>query len=145
MILKDPDLILGYRFGVFFYENGVKPNMVDVRFKKVSGLRADMTMDSITEGGENLYKYRIPTRADYGIVIKSTLQTSFNDVFSLFKFSPASVLVTVYNDENKPATGWLFHKAFPVKWSFGDLDADASNIVIETMELAYTRFQAVEL
>ncbi|WPV01745.1 phage tail protein [Mucilaginibacter sp. cycad4] len=152
MKLKDPDLILSYRFGVFFFEGGVQPNMVDIRFQKVSGLRADMTMGSITEGGENLYTHRIPKRADYGnlilergIVIKSSVQTSFNDVFTFFKFSPASVLVTVYNDQNKPATGWLFHKAFPVKWSFGDLDANASSVIIETMELAYTMFQNVEV
>ena len=32
------DLLLGFRFGVFFFSGGVVPNPIDVRFQKVSGL-----------------------------------------------------------------------------------------------------------
>ena len=30
------DLVLGFRFGVFFFAGGVIPNPLDIRFQKVS-------------------------------------------------------------------------------------------------------------
>lgn len=150
MNLLDPKLVLSHRFGVFFFESGLIPNMLDIRFQKVSGLQAEMTMDSVTEGGENLYTHRIPKRASYnnlvlerGIVNLSPLSLNFNATFSLFKFSPSNVLVTLFNDKNIPVSAWMFQKAIPVKWSFGDLDANANVVEIETMELSYTRFQTI--
>jgi phage tail-like protein len=152
MNLTDPDLILSHRFGVFFYEQGTKPNMVDTRFQKVSGMRAEMKLDTVTEGGENLFSHRLPTRGEYGnlvlergIVTRSSLATTFNEAFSMFKFSPADILVTAYNDARKPAASWLFHKAIPVKWSLSDLDANANSVLIESMELSYTWFKSIEL
>ncbi|TCD01770.1 phage tail protein [Pedobacter psychroterrae] len=152
MNLLDPKHVLSHRFGVFFFESGVIPNMMDIRFQKVSGLHAEMTMDSVTEGGENLYTHRIPKRVSYnnlvlerGIVNLSPLSLSFNATFSLFKFSPSNVLVTLFNDKNIPVSAWMFLKAIPVKWSFGDLDANANTVEIETMELSYTRFQTITI
>ncbi|TEW66144.1 phage tail protein [Mucilaginibacter phyllosphaerae] len=150
--MLEPDLLLTHRFGVFFFQAGVLPNMLDIRFQKVSGLQADINMDSINEGGQNLYTHRIPTGASYsnlvlerGLLSRSLLNRSFQDAFSEFRFSPSNVLVTVFNDENKPASGWLFLKAYPVKWSFSNLDASANEVVIETMELAYTSFQTISV
>ena len=35
---------------------------------------------------------------------------------------------------------WLFYDAYPVKWTTSGLDAESSSIVIDSMELAYSRF-----
>ncbi len=64
---------------------------------------------------------------------------------SLFKFYPGNVLVSLLDEESLPIANWLFLKAYPVKWSVSDLDATASAVVIDTMELAYTRFQSVRI
>ena len=46
------DLVLGFRFGVFFFAGGVLPNPLDIRFQKVSGLTAEVSTTDIGEGGQ---------------------------------------------------------------------------------------------
>jgi phage tail-like protein len=111
-----------------------------------------MGTDSINEGGENLYTHRVPSRINYnnlvlerGMVIGSPLNLEFNAAFSLFRFAPSNVLVTLFSEKSIPLAGWMFIKAYPVKWSVSDLDATESAVVIDTMELAYTRFQIIRV
>ncbi len=63
------DLILGFRFGVFFFTGGVLPNMLDIRFAKVSGLSAEVKTIEVTEGGQSLYTHRLPERVSYGNLV----------------------------------------------------------------------------
>lgn len=137
---------------MFFFAGGVIPNPLDIRFQRVSGLSAEVRTTTVTEGGQNLYTHRLPERIDYqnlvlerGMVVGSPLNVEFNAVMSLFKFYPSNVLVTLFDEEKMPVTGWLFIKAYPVKWSTSDLDAKESSILIDTMELAYTRMQILRI
>ncbi len=150
--LINPPPPLSHRFGVFFFATGVIPNPIDIRFQKVSGLNAEVNTDTIREGGQNLYTQRIPTKINYnnlvlerGIVTGSPLHIEFNSTLSFFRFAPSNVMVTLFGENSVPIAGWLFMKAYPVKWSIADFDANANAVVIETMELAYTRFQIVQL
>ncbi len=143
---------LSHRFGVFFFAGGLIPNPIDVRFQKVSGLGATIDTVPVEEGGQNLYSQQLPTKIKYdnlvlerGMIMGSPLFAEFNTTFSLFKFSPSNVLVTLLSEEHLPLAGWLFMKAYPVKWSLSNLDAGASSLMIENMELAYTRFQTISL
>jgi len=146
------DLILGFRFGVFFFAGGVIPNPLDIRFQKVSGLSAEVKTTPLSEGGQNLYTHQLPEKVDYknlvlerGMVVGSPLNLEFNAVMSLFKFYPSNVLVTLFNAEKIPVSGWLFIKAYPVKWATSDLDAAEKALVIDTLELAYTRMQIMRI
>lgn len=146
------DLILGFRFGVFFFAGGVIPNPLDIRFQKVSGLSAEVKTTPLNEGGQNLYTHQLPEKVDYknlvlerGMVVGSPLNLEFNTVMSLFKFYPSNVLVTLFNSEQIPVSGWLFIKAYPVKWATSDLDAAEKALVIDTLELAYTRMQIMRI
>ena len=146
------ELILGFRFGVFFFAGGVIPNPLDIRFQKVSGLSATATTTTLKEGGQNLYTHRFPDRIDYGnlvlergMVVGSPLNLEFNAAMSLYKFYPSNVLVTLFGEEKMPLAAWLFVKAYPVKWSTSALDAKEKSVVIDTMELAYTRMQAIRI
>ena len=144
--------ILGFRFGVFFFAGGVVPNPLDIRFQRVSGLSAEVTTTTVTEGGQNLYTHRLPERINYqnlvlerGMVVGSPLNVEFNAAMSLFKFYPSNVLVTLFDEEEEPVSGWLFIKAYPVKWSTSDLDAKEGSVLIDTLELAYTRMQVLRI
>jgi len=146
------DLILGFRFGVFFFAGGVIPNPLDIRFQKVSGLSAEVKTTPLSEGGQNLYTHRLPEKIDYknlvlerGMVVGSPLNLEFNLLMSLFKFYPSNVLVTLFNAEQIPVAGWLFIKAYPVKWATSDLDAAEKALVIDTLELANTRMQIMRI
>jgi phage tail-like protein len=145
-------LPLNHRFGVYFFAGGIIPNPIDIYFQKVSGLSMNMEVDTIGEGGQNLYSHRIPKKISYGNLVLergvpfvSPLGLEFNAAFSLFKFAPSNVLITLFNEDSIPVMSWMFTKAYPVKWSMSDLDASGSSLVIDTMELAYTRFQLIKL
>ena len=146
------DLKLGFRFGVFFFAGGVVPNPIDIRFQKVSGLSAEIKTKGQPEGGQNLYTQQLPTGVDYknlvlerGMVIGSLLNLEFNEALSLYKFHPSNVMVTLFGDDKAPIAAWLFLKAYPVKWSTSDLDASKKNLVIDTMELTYSRMQILRV
>ncbi|HAB17049.1 MAG TPA: phage tail protein [Verrucomicrobiota bacterium] len=148
----NPELVLGFRFGVLFLAGGVVPNPLDLRFRKVSGLSSEVTTTTVNEGGQNLYTHRLPERVNYGnlvlergFVVGSPLNLEFNATMSLFKFSPASVLVILHNELALPLAAWLFHRAYPVKWSTSDLDAEQHAMAIDTMELAYSRMQILRV
>lgn len=148
----NPELILGFRFSVLFLAGGVAPNLLDLRFRKVSGLSSEVTTTSVKEGGQNLYTHRLPERVNYnnlalerGFVVGSPLNLEFNATMSLFKFSPANVMVILHNESAVPLAAWLFHKAYPVKWSTSDLDAEQHTVAIDTLELAYTRMQSLRV
>ncbi len=148
--LLNPNPPLKHRFGVFFFAGGAIPNPLDFRFQKVSGITAEVELETINEGGENTYRHRLPKKANYqnlvlerGYALVSPLNLEFNAAFTLFKFYPSNVLVTLLSDIGIPLGAWLFIKAYPVKWQVSDLDAQANEVVIDTMELAYTRFQII--
>ena len=146
------DLVLGFRFGVFFFAGGLIPNPLDIRFQKVSGLSAEVKTRSVQEGGQNLFTHRLPERIEYGnlklergMVIGSPLNLELNATLSLFEFATSNVLVTLFSEDSVPLAGWLFMNAYPVRWSTADLDASSKGVLIDTMELAYQRMQALRI
>lgn len=143
---------VGFHFAVIFFIGGIIPNPLDMRFQKVSGISSQIDTYTYKEGGENLYTHRLPTRVTYGnlnlergLVVGSPLNIEFNIAMSTLKLSPGNVLVALLNDDSIPITAWLFWKTYPVKWSTSDLDANNNSVVIDTMELAYTRFQSLKV
>lgn len=143
---------LGFRFGVFFFIGGTVPNPVDFRFRKVSGISSSIKTTTVEEGGQNLFSHRLPDKIQYenlvlerGMPVKSPLAIEFIHTMSQFKFTPSNVLVSLLDEAGMPVSSWLFIKAYPVTWSISDLDAEANAIVVETMELAYERFQTIRL
>jgi phage tail-like protein len=147
-----PDLPLGFRFGVVFFVMGIVPNPIDTRFQKVRGLSAEVETTSLKAGGQNLYTQRLPTGISYGnlvlergIVLGSPLAAEINVALSLFRFRPSNVLVTLLDGTGIPISAWFFYKAYPVRWTTGDLDANDKNVLIETIELAYARMQVMRI
>jgi phage tail-like protein len=143
---------LRFRFSVLFFAGGVVPNPLDILFQKVSGLASSVDTYSLEEGGQNLYQQRFPKQIQHdnlvlerGLVVGSPLVIEFNAAMSLFKFSPSNVLISLIDSTNIPISSWLFMNAYPVRWSVSDLDANANEVVIETMELTYQRMQVIRL
>lgn len=143
---------LSHRFAVFFLIGGVVPNPLDVRFQRVSGLSARVDTQTLNEGGQNLYTHKLPTRIGYdnltlerGFVVGSLLNVEFNATMSLFKFAPSNVMVTLLDETGIPLAAWMFFKAYPVRWATADLNASDERVLIDTLELAYTRMQALRI
>lgn len=143
---------LAFRFGVFFFAEGKIPNPLDIMFQKVSGLDSTVETTPMLEGGQNIYPQSLPQRIKYqnlvlqrGLIVGSPLVIQFNQVMSQFTFSPANVLVTLFDTTRIPIAGWLLMKAYPVRWSISDLDAESNTAVIENMELTYQFMQVMRI
>lgn len=143
---------LSFRFSVTFFVGGIIPNLLDIYFRKVSGISSEIKTESINEGGQNLYARRLPTTVDYGnlilergMVVGSPLNTEFNLAMSGLKIKPGNVLITLFNENAIPVSGWVFLNAYPVKWTVSDLDADEDTIVVDTMELAYDSYKSIRI
>lgn len=142
----------GFHFTVVFFIGGIVPNPLDTHFQKVSGISSEIETMPYKEGGENLYVHRLPNRVSYsnlklerGMVIGSQLSTEFNVTMSNLKINPGNVLVALLDNAGLPISAWLFWKTYPVKWSISDFDANSNSVVIDNMELAYTRFQTLRI
>lgn len=148
--MSNDNLHLGFRFGVYFFANGTEPNPIDIRFQKVRGIEARVALRDQPEGGQNLYTQKLPAGIDYpnlvlerGLVVRSPLNLEFHAAMSLFKFQPSNVQVVLFSESKVPVTSWLFMKAYPVRWATSDLDAGEKSLVIDTLELAYSRMQVL--
>ncbi|MFT4924927.1 MAG: phage tail-like protein [Phenylobacterium sp.] len=141
-----------YSFIVVLMPTGAIPNLVDIRFSKVSGISSKVELQTLEEGGENLSSHHLPNRMSYetlklerGMVIGSLLNIEFELVMSSFKLSAGNVLVALVNKDGLPTAGWLYLKTYPVGWSVSDLDANQNDLVIDTMEFTYQRFLPLRL
>ncbi len=150
LFTKDP--ALSHRFGVFFFRGGRIPLVTDFMFQRVGGLSSEVQVDAINEGGQNLFPHRLPGRISYGnlalergFALLSPLTWEFINTFTRHQFIPSSVLVVLLGDAGMPLASWVFEKAYPVKWSFSDLEAQDSKVFVDSMELAYTRYQTITI
>jgi phage tail-like protein len=143
--------LVGYHFQVTFMLKGNEDNTLDIRFQKASGISAQVGSFSVKEGGENLFTHRLPDRISYnnltlerGLVVGSPMSDDIDAVMNDFSFTGHHVMVSILDKESQPTMSWLFMSAYPAKWSISDLAADQNAVVIDSMELAYTRFKRLK-
>ena len=149
---------VGFHFRVEFGFLASDSN--DARFQEVSGLSAEVSTEEVTEGGENRFTHRLPTRAKYAnLVLKRGLLTDSKLVKWITNAvenieanpgtpeeEPTTVNVTLLNEDHQPlADTYSFVNAWPIKWSVSDFKAMDNSIVIETLELSYQYFTKIKL
>ncbi len=144
------ELLLGFRFGVYFYTTAKGEPLLDTRFQRIKGLSATVKTTPLGEGGQNLYVQKLPTGVEYdnlvlerGMVLRSRLNDEFGKAMSNFQFAPADVMVILFDDRKEPLSAWLFRRVYPVKWSTSDMNATEKNMLVDTLELAYAERQIV--
>jgi phage tail-like protein len=120
-------------------------------FQEVSGVTAEAGVEEVVCGGENRFKYRLPTVTGYqNLVLKRALVPAGSPLINwcrngvggglIGKVDAVDVTVNLLDPQKQVTMKWVFHKAWPVKYSFSDLRSQESDLLIETMELAYTYF-----
>lgn len=123
----------------------------DTSFQEVSGLSKEMNTEDIVGGGENRFKYRLPTTTVFqNLVLKrgvskkdSPLLTWCSDTLEdgfTKAITPKDIHVKLLNSKGNPCMAWNFMKAYPVKWSGAELNSEKNALFIETIELAYQYF-----
>lgn len=141
---------VGFHFRVEFELQGIQEQ--DHRFREVQGLSRELDVETIIEGGENRFVHRLPVRAKYqnlvlkrGLLTDSRLIQWFQAAIDNLEIEPIGVTVSLLNEEHKPLVGWKLVRAWPVKWSVSDLNAQDNSIAVDTIELAYQYFTPIEV
>lgn len=137
---------VGFHFRVEFGVDGAGEN--ETHFRDVSGLSMELEEETYNEGGENRFVRKFPVRARYpdlvlkrGLLTNSAVGKWCAAAIQDLDIRPATVWVTVLNDAHEPLQTYTFVNAWPKKWSISDLNAESSEIIVESLELAYQYFK----
>jgi phage tail-like protein len=112
-------------------------------FTEASGLAIEMATDEIEEGGNNAFAHRLPGRCKVGNLTLKRGLTPAGEFLKWIvetaqgKIEPVNVTVTLFQPDGNPALALNLLKAYPVKWSGVNFNADASSVAIETLELTH--------
>lgn len=123
---------------------------VDVRFRSISGLAMTMNTETLSEGGENRFQHKLPTRAIYeditlrrGFFVNTGLFKWCKNAIEHFEFAPLTVLISLLNEAHEPTFSWRVFNAIPTKWELTEFNAESNEIVIESIVLTYSYFTSV--
>ncbi|MCX2183915.1 phage tail protein [Streptomyces sp. SKN60] len=118
-----------------------------VSFSKCSGLAGEVGVEEYAEGGENRFAHRLPTRASFPNLVLTQGTGPSTELWSWFfeyhttgKVRPRAGQVSLLSHVDGamvPVRVWAFRRAWPVKLTGPDLDAQASAVAVESLELAH--------
>jgi phage tail-like protein len=122
---------------------------VDVKFQSVTGLDSTIDTETIREGGENRFEHVIPTRRKYGpLILKRGLlgpdssgvttwlkQTFDDEIYQTL----STVHIYLLGEKHIPILQWTINNVWPRSWKIGELNAERSEVLLETLELSYNR------
>lgn len=138
---------VGFHFNVQFQFTG---SPVNIGFQDVSGISVDLETESVTEGGENRFTYKLPVRATYpnlvlkrGYVVNEQLAKWCSNAIENMEIEPISIVVSLLNEKHEPLRSYAFINSYPLKWSISNFNAETSSLVIETIELNYQFFRTL--
>jgi phage tail-like protein len=123
----------------------------DAAFQEVSGIAKELSMEEVAGGGENRFKYRLPgVASSQNLVLKRALVPSGSNLLAWcagtidqglgVSIQTYDVTVRLLGADGKACASWVFHNAYPVKYSVSEFRSMENGVVIETIELAYTYF-----
>ncbi|HEV2915054.1 MAG TPA: phage tail protein [Pyrinomonadaceae bacterium] len=117
-------------------------------FSECSGLQVEIKTFDYKEGGRNNSTLKFPEHASYGNVTLKRGVTLSNDLIDwqldMAEDGRATVgnfAIILKDETGEPVKRWNLIRAFPVKWTGPDLKANASEIAIESLEIAHEGIQ----
>lgn len=134
------DPAVGFRFQV-----SARNNTVSAGFSKVSGLRDESEVVEYREGTDPLVKRKIPGIRTFPALVMERGMTLAaeglidwrRDAIRCERGFRSNVKVTVHNCDQEPARQVNFQLAWPNALQLADLDGGASEVNIESVEIAH--------
>lgn len=134
--MKRQDPLRGFRYLVEM------EGLLSGGFLRVKGLSREVKHESYKEGGVIEYEHKLVTQVSYPVVVlerglaldelwKWALDAADGNI------KRKTVWVRLQDEANNKAWAWQIEHAIPVKWSCSDLDANSSQVVMESLELAH--------
>jgi phage tail-like protein len=111
-------------------------------FSRVKGLVREVRHESYREGGVNDYEHKLITQVGYPVIVLER-GLALTDLWEWAQgavdgdVSRHKVTIRLQDEANQLGWVWYVDYALPVKWSCTDLDAHASQVVVESLELAH--------
>lgn len=123
----------------------------EASFKEVSGIGIEMHTEEIEEGGLNDFRHRVPGAKYSNLVLKRGLLAK-DSPFAQWCIATLegglanairtnNIVVSLLNESAEPIRTWHFANAWPVKWDVADFNSMNDELIIETMEFAYSYVQ----
>ena len=113
-------------------------------FSEVSGLRAEHEILEYRSGSDKEYStHKIPGLKKFSnLVLKRGVLKGDIDIFSWFNnvglaVERRQVTITLLDHNHEPTMIWIVKNAWPVRFTFSELNALRSEILIESLELAH--------
>jgi phage tail-like protein len=121
----------------------------DSSFQEVSGISSEMGTEEYHEGGENRFRYALPTGVTHPkLVLKRGIEAIDSPLVKWCKdvlegdlvqpIKPRSIYVKLLDGKGDPLRAWSFGGAYPVKWEVDGFHSTKNEVAIESIELSYT-------
>jgi phage tail-like protein len=111
-------------------------------FTRVKGLSRELRYESYREGGVTEYEHKLVTQVSYPVVVLER-GLALDDLWAWAQAAAdgdvvrKTIRLRLQNEANEKMWAWQIEYAVPVKWTASDLDAQASPVVMESLELAH--------
>jgi phage tail-like protein len=111
-------------------------------FTRVKGLSREVKYESYREGGVVEYEHKLVTQVSFPVLVLER-GLALDD---LWKWAQAvadgdverkTVWIRLQDEAGDKVWSWQAEYAFPVKWTATDLDAQNSQVIMESLELAH--------
>ena len=117
-------------------------NITSGGFARVKGLSREVKHESYREGGVNEYEHKLLTQVSYPVVVLER-GLVLDDLWTWAQRAAdgeverKTIRIRLQNEAGEKLWAWQIEHALPVKWSVSDLDAQQSQVVMESLELAH--------
>jgi phage tail-like protein len=164
-VQRQADPPVSYNFMVAFAPDGMSGSAMkgmatmaslafDAAFTQISGLGAELEYDTIKSGGFNNQVYHLPKGVKRsGLTLKRGLASiaspllrwCFQTLEEPKFLTPKTMVVMLLNKNPSlpPVMVWTFYNVIPVKWEINELDAKKSDIVIESIEVVFSKMEII--
>ena len=143
----------GFNFYVMMYEEGASAlstiaaavGAVMGGFSECTGLDSEIAVEERLVGGINDRVFRFPGRATFpSITLKKGVAFGedlylWHESFLKGEGKPRDGLIFLANELRVPIKVWQFEGGLPKKWSGPALNANASALAIESLEIAHRK------
>jgi phage tail-like protein len=139
-----------FYFTIQFPDEVIKPDRKpDIVFLEISGMAIEINTETIEEGDLNSNVHTAPKSLKHGnLVMKSgsiaresnladwCVKTLLGDLSTLIE--PRTILVQLKDDKEDLLLMWRINDAYPVKWLVDESNLTNNNILVESIEFAYS-------
>lgn len=131
-------LVLNYRFRVLIENKSLS-------FARISRMGMEREAEILAEGGHSQggdLRAVVPKRPGTLRMESGVCSRDYSDLKNLRPgiFLPQGIVIIVLGSDGNPAVQYATGQAFVTKWEVSDLDAEQGKILIDTFEIAYTKF-----